>query len=202
MKLIGRIFEVVAAAYFTGLGVSLIVAANLGLDPLTILEQGLSRFFGINFALTVFLVSCILLSAAAAVNIHKTGVATVINPFLVSMTIFQFEGLIPVVTAVSSNLIVRMVIVLIGQCACSLAFGLLISCGLGPFSLDVVIMHITKRLKVSYPMIRYVFDISMCIVGWRLGGVIGIGTAITACTQGPLIATFQKFTAKFSVNQT
>lgn len=37
MKLIGRIFEVVAAAYFTGLGVSLIVAANLGSDPLTIL---------------------------------------------------------------------------------------------------------------------------------------------------------------------
>ena len=128
MKLIGRIFEVVAAAYFTGLGVSLIVAANLGSDPLTILEQGLSRFFGINFAMTVFLVSCILLSAAAAVNIHKIGMATVINPFLVSMTIFQFEGLIPVVTALSSNVIVRMVIVLIGQCSCSFAFGLLISC--------------------------------------------------------------------------
>jgi uncharacterized membrane protein YczE len=201
MKLIGRIFEVVASAYFTGLGVSLIVAANLGSDPLTILEQGLSRFLGINFALMVFLVSCILLSAAAIVNIHEIGVATVINPFLVSMTIFQFEGVIPVVTAISSNVIFRMVIVLVGQCSCSFAFGLLISCGLGPFSLDVVIMRLTKRLKVSYPMIRYAFDISMCIVGWRLGGVIGIGTAITACTQGPLIAIFQKFTAKFSVNQ-
>ena len=55
---------------------------------------------------------------------------------------------------------------------------------------------------VDFMLIRYVFDISMCIVGWRLGGVIGIGTVITACMQGPLIAIFQKFTAKFSVNQT
>ena len=64
--------------------------------------------------------------------------------------------------------------------------------GSGPNDLFSLIVSdaINKRKKIEFRWIRIVTDIMFTVVGFLLGGVLGIGTLVTAFLTGPIVQVF------------
>ena len=73
-----------------------------------------------------------------------------------------------------------------------LAFGMTIvirsEAGTGPN--DLVAVVLSDKLKKSFGPVRVIVDILFSLVGWLLGGVVGLGTVVCAALVGPCAQLF------------
>ena len=49
-----------------------------------------------------------------------------------------------------------------------------------------------EHIKIDYKIIRFVADLILTLIGYFLGGVVGIGTVISIMSTGWMIDTFVK----------
>ena len=67
------------------------------------------------------------------------------------------------------------------------ATSLYIGAGLGPGPRDGLMTGITRRTGYPLGIVRGVLEVSVVVVGWLLGGTVGIGTLVFAFGIGPLV---------------
>ena len=84
-------------------------------------------------------------------------------------------------------MVVGCVIIALGK-----AVVIMTDAGSGPNDLFSLIVSdaINKRKKIEFRWIRIVTDIMFTVVGFLLGGVLGIGTLVTAFLTGPIVQVF------------
>ena len=84
-------------------------------------------------------------------------------------------------------MVVGCVIIALGK-----AVVIMTDAGSGPNDLFSLIVSdaINKRKKIEFRWIRIVTDIMFTVVGFLLGGVMGIGTLVTAFLTGPIVQVF------------
>ena len=51
---------------------------------------------------------------------------------------------------------------------------------------------LTEKLKKEYRFVKIGFDLVMILIGWALGGKVGVVTLLTAVTAGPCIQFFNQ----------
>lgn len=89
------------------------------------------------------------------------------------------------------------IIVLAAGCMI-LAFGMTIviksDAGTGPN--DLVAVVISDKTKYRFSMVRILVDLSFVLVGFVLGGSVGIGTIICAALVGPVAGFFLPYSEK------
>jgi len=61
---------------------------------------------------------------------------------------------------------------------------LYLTCGLGPGPRDGLMTGLHRRLGVSVVYVRLTLELCVLVIGWFLGGTVGIGTAFFATTIG------------------
>jgi hypothetical protein len=59
-----------------------------------------------------------------------------------------------------------------------------LTCGLGPGPRDGLMTSLHRHLGVSVVYIRLSIEVTILIVGWLLGGTVGVATAFFAATIG------------------
>ena len=83
-----------------------------------------------------------------------------------------------------------------------LAFGMTIvmksDAGTGPN--DLVAIVLSDKLRKNFGLVRIVVDISFVIIGFVLGGSLGIGTLICAFLVGPVANIFLSFNERWIQN--
>ncbi len=81
---------------------------------------------------------------------------------------------------------------LAGVLIVAIGSGYYIGAGLGPGPRDGLMTGITRITGLPLGLIRAVLEIGVLIVGWALGGTIGVGTIVFALGIGPLVQFFLK----------
>lgn len=71
-----------------------------------------------------------------------------------------------------------------GVAAIGIGSALYLTTGLGPGPRDGVMTSLHRRLGISVVYVRLSIEVVVLIIGWLLGGVVGIGTAFFAATIG------------------
>ena len=66
--------------------------------------------------------------------------------------------------------------------------GFYLTANLGPGSRDGLMTGLQKMTNKPIFFIRTIIEISVVIVGWYLGGVVGIGTILFALGIGPFVS--------------
>ena len=66
--------------------------------------------------------------------------------------------------------------------------GIYLVANLGPGPRDGLMTGLTKITNLPIALVRACLEISVVIVGWYLGGTVGIGTLIFAFGIGPCVA--------------
>ena len=78
--------------------------------------------------------------------------------------------------------------VIIGVAIVGIGSGFYLIANLGPGPRDGLMTGLQKMTNLSIALIRTIIEISAVIVGWYLGGVVGIGTVVFALGIGPFVS--------------
>ena len=95
------------------------------------------------------------------------------------------------------NLALRILSLILGVVIMCFASAMYFTADLGVSTYDAIALTLSERhTKWKFKYIRILTDLICVVIGGLLGGVIGIGTLVTAFFMGPLIAFFNKKVAE------
>jgi uncharacterized membrane protein YczE len=187
-----RIPRLVAGLVLLGLGIAFMVAADLGLAPWSVLDQGISEHTGIPIGTVSIIVGAFVLAAWLPLR-ERPGLGTVLNVFLIGLTI---DAALLVLDTPGSPA-ARVAYLAIGAFLWGPGTGLYIGAGLGPGPRDGLMTGLAARGVGSIRAVRTGLELSALTAGWLLGGRVGIGTVLFACTIGPNVQFFlQRLTVR------
>ena len=78
-----------------------------------------------------------------------------------------------------------------------IATGMYIGAGLGPGPRDGLMTGLARRSKHSIRLVRTGLELTVLILGWFLGGTVGIGTVVYLLAIGPLAHVFVPFFSRY-----
>lgn len=166
-----------------GFGDALMVQSFTGNAPWSVLAQGLSFKTGINMGTATFLISAIVLFFWWPLG-ERPGFGTLSNIVLIAIAIQFGVTFFPV----ANNLAVGILYDFLGVALVGIGSSLYITCGLGPGPRDGLMTSLHKVTGVRVGRIRLLIESGAFLIGWALGGRIGIGTAIFALFIGQSVA--------------
>ncbi|WP_207707436.1 YczE/YyaS/YitT family protein [Clostridium tarantellae] len=159
----------------------LMLNSNLGLSPWDVFHQGVSGLTGITIGQASIMVGFVCVGIGIILG-EKVGFGTILNMILVGqfMDIIMNMNIIPV----SNNILISIIMMLIGMFIMGLGCVLYIGCGIGCGPRDGLMVGLSKKFNKSIKFIRSFIEISVLILGYFLGGKVGLGTVITAIALG------------------
>jgi uncharacterized membrane protein YczE len=176
-----RLVRLAAGLLLYGFSDGLILLGALGVDPWDVLHQGLARTFGLQVGTWAIVVGALVLLAWLPLR-QRPGLGTVSNVVAVGLAINATLALLPQ----PHEIAVRIIVMLAGIGLNAVATGLYIGAGLGPGPRDGLMTGISARGH-SVRVVRTTLELSVLVIGYFLGGDVGIGTVLYAFGIGPLV---------------
>ena len=159
-----------------------IVHAHLGTGPWHVVQQGLSAHFGIALGSAVWVTGAIFFVLALATG-ERPGFATLASVLLGGLYI---NALAPTVHDVH-GLLARSMAMVGGTLLMTFGGALYMSAALGASPLDSLMTGIFRRTPWSLRAVRLGLEVVGLVIGWLLGGEVGVGSVFIGLTVGPLI---------------
>lgn len=178
VKIVSRLF----LGYFVcALGIVMTINAHLGLAPWDVLHEGMTNVLNITMGRANIVLGLILIILNAVFG-ENIGWGTVFNMIFVGIFIdfLMFNGLVPVFTSFIPSFIMMLLGMLVLGYGCFLYIGA--GFGIGPR--DGLMVALTKKTGKSVRFVKNSVEILAIIVGFVLGGSVGIGTAVMSITGG------------------
>ena len=166
-----------------GLGETVLIASSVGVSPWTVLAQGMSIKTGHSIGVTTFVVSVSVLFLWIPLK-QKPGIGTLLNTILISVVIDASLPYLPT----PQSFFFQILEVIIGVIMVGLGSGFYLIANLGPGPRDGLMTGLQQKTNLPIALIRTIIEISAVIVGWYLGGVVGIGTILFAFGAGPSVS--------------
>lgn len=176
-----KLIKLLIGFMLCAVGIVLTINANLGLSPWDVLHEGISKTTGITMGNANILVSAIIL----ALNIfwgENLGWGTILNMIIIGrlIDIIMLNHLI----LIANNFVSGILMLVIGMIFLSVGCYLYIGVGLGSGARDGMMVVLQKRSGKPIKIVRGFLEIGAVIIGFLLGGTIGIGTIITSIGLG------------------
>ena len=177
-----RVIQLLFGLFLYGAGCALTIEAGLGVDPWTVFAEGLSIHTGIGIGWITNIVGFLVLLLWIPLR-QKPGVGTIANILLVGTSIQVVLWIVPPV----SGLALQIAVLLAGILLVAIASGLYIGARFGPGPRDGLMTGMNARLGWPIWVCRGVVEVTVLVIGWMLGGTVGIGTILFAALIGPLV---------------
>lgn len=167
--------------------------AGLGLSPWDVLADGVRQNTPVTFGQAVILIGLVLVLGSLMAGI-KPGPGTIANMLLIG----AFADLM-LATEVGAGLgdgamWLRVAVMLGGIAMTGLGSALYIGAELGAGPRDSLMIAVATRAKVRVGVARAILEGLALVVGFLLGGIVGVGTVAFAFGIGPAVdIAFQLF---------
>ncbi len=179
-----RLVQLYGGLLLYGLSSSLLVLATLGLDPWDVFHQGLARQTGLEIGTWSILVGLVVLLLWIPLR-QMPGLGTISNVVAIGGVMDIVLWLVPT----PHDLAVRIVCLVAGVFLNGVATGAYIGAGFGPGPRDGLMTGLASRGH-SIRVVRTSIEVTVLVVGWLLGGTVGVGTVVYALSIGPLAHVF------------
>jgi len=174
-----------------GLGDSLLIQANIGNAPWTVLAEGVTLKSDLSIGWATFFISVFVLLLWIPLR-ERPGFGTLSNIVLIALFIQIGTMIFPEVNSIPAGIAYD----LIGIALVGFGSALYITCGLGPGPRDGAMTGIHQRSGIRVGRVRMGIEITVLLAGWSLGGTLGIGTALFALLIGQSVAIFLGLVAR------
>lgn len=180
-KIILQAFRLFFGLFLFALGVVMTLNANIGVGCWDVLNQGIVRKVPITLGQANIAVGAVLLIINCKLG-ERIGWSSVANMIFIGifMDILLINDFVPMVYGGISSVLM----ILLGLFIIGIGSYLYIGVGLGTGPRDGLMVAFTKRTNKSVRFIRNSIEICVSIIGYMLGGFVGVGTVIISLSIG------------------
>jgi uncharacterized membrane protein YczE len=165
-----------------GLAVALQVRADLGLSPWDVFHQGLGNHLGIGIGWAGAVTSIGVLLLWIPLKM-KPGIGTILNALVIGPSAEFFLKFVET----PDNIVIRWAFMLGGIVLMALGSALYLPARLGTGPRDGVMVGLNKKFEFSIRLSRTIVEVAALIIGFFLGGTVGLGTLVIAVGLGPTV---------------
>lgn len=179
-----RDFIVIQIGYaLFGLAIAILIRANLGTNPWVILEVALAQITGLSPG-TLSVITGFVILIGALILREQIGWGTLGNILFIG----PWEDLaLYFIPPVENNFPVQLGMLLAAALIMGMASAIYIGVDAGAGPRDSLMLAVKRISGWSLRRARGSIEIIVVLVGWLLGGPIGIGTVIFALVIGPSV---------------
>jgi len=166
------------------LGITLCIKGHsLGISPWDVLHVGLYMHFGLTIGTWSIITGLLLVMGTALATKSWPQIGTWLNMISIGVFIDIYNWMIPDV----SNLVGQIILFIIGVFVMGLGVGVYVSANVGAGPRDSVMLVLMKKTGWSIKRVRTLLEVGVGIIGWLLGGPVGIGTILVALFLGQIV---------------
>lgn len=175
-----RFAILVGGLWLFGTGEAMIVAADLGNSPWTVLAEGTAENTALEIGGATVVISFLVLCAWLPLR-QALGLGTVMNAIVVGVALGVMVSVLPSDPPDGW----RWVLLGGGIALVAIGGGIYLGTRLGPGPRDGLMTGLHARTGRSLRLVRTVIEVSALAAGFALGGTVGIGTVAFALLIGP-----------------
>jgi uncharacterized membrane protein YczE len=184
-RLVHRVAQLLVGLVLFGVSMALLLRAQLGLEPWGVLQYGLIQYVPMSYGLMSIVVSFVVLLLWIPLR-QWPGLGTVLNAVVIGVAIDATLAVVPDVQGVGWRVVVMLAAIL-GN---GVAGAMYIGSQLGPGPRDGLMTGLSRRTGRSIRLVRTALEVTVVLLGWMLGGIVGIGTVLYALLIGPVVQLF------------
>ena len=172
-----RLLRLVAGIAVSSLGIVLMLQANVGLEPWSVLQQGMTLVLPVSYGLASVIAGAAAIGLAILLG-ESFGVGTIVNIIGCGVCIDAMLALdwVPQLHSLPGGI----AMLLVGT-------WMYMRSALGAGPRDALMVALARKTGRSAGVCRICADILVTVSGFLLGGQFGIGTVISALGLGSLI---------------
>jgi uncharacterized membrane protein YczE len=181
-KTASALVRLMLGLFIYGLGLALMVKASIGIAPWDVFAQGLSIQAKITYGWASVVVSAIVLICWIPLK-QRWGIGTVLNGLCIGLFADFWMALMPS----NTSYLLQLAQFVVGMCVVAIATGLYISAKLGTGPRDGLMIGTQRALGWKFWQIRTMYEGTVLVIGWLMGGQVREGTLIFAVCIGYLM---------------
>ena len=178
---IARFIRLMGGLFLYALGIIFALKANIGYAPWEVFHVGLSSVTGISLGLITILVGLAVVVITAFLK-EKLGLGTILNMIFIGIVIdiINWLDIIPKAT----NMVPGIIMLIAGLFIIALGSYFYMGSAFGAGPRDSLMVALTRMTKLPVGVCRAIIELTVMIIGWLLGGMVGIGTVISVFATG------------------
>ena len=188
-----RIAMSLAGNLLVGIGVAIFKFSALGNDPFNGMNMALADLFQVPYPTLQIMVNILFFAIQLLAARELIGFGTVVNIFLIGYIVNFTYGLLVRSLGSPGSFAVQIAAMVTGMLICSLGLSLYQCSEMGTAPYDALALILDRKLKkLPYFWCRILCDGSCALVCFLAGGIVGLGTLVSAFGFGPVIAFFNR----------
>ena len=166
-----------------GLGEGLLIVSLAGASPWSVLAQGISLKTEFSVGTTTLFLSIGVLFVWIFLN-QKPGIGTILNALIIALMLDICVKFVPT----PEKYIFQVMLSVIAVLTVGLGCGIYLVANLGAGPRDGLMIGVQQKTNLPIAVVRALLEISVVLIGWYLGGTVGVGTLLFAFGVGPSVA--------------
>ena len=184
-RLTFRVVQLMIGLSLYGFTMAMLVQSTLGLDPWDVFHQGLANHVPLSFGQVVIVVGAAVLVLWIPLK-QSPGLGTILNVIVIGLAADVGISMI----SRPDDLWLRVALLVGGIVGNGLAGALYIGSHLGPGPRDGLWLGLVRRTGRSVRFWRTAIEVTALVIGFVLGGTVGVGTVLYALSIGPIVQFF------------
>ena len=181
-KIVLQWLQIAAGLLVFAFGVHLTIFANIGRAPWDCLGLGIAKHTPLNYGLSMTCMAVVIVMIDLLLG-ERIGFGTIIDALLTGNFVQMFNDLNPL--PLNTNLFAGIGIMLAGFVFMALGMWIYMKGGQGCGPRDALLVGLGKRVpKLPIGLVEILLWAVVLLVGWLLGGPVGIGTLISTFGAG------------------
>ncbi|KPU43264.1 hypothetical protein OXPF_32780 [Oxobacter pfennigii] len=176
-----RLLRLIWGLFLYAVGIVVTLNAHIGYAPWEVFHVGFAKTAGISIG-TASIIAGAVIGIIALLLGEKLGLGTILNMLLIGVFLDLILGfhIIPMASSFAFGIIM----LIIGLFVIALASYFYIGSAFGAGPRDSLMVALTRKTRLPIGVCRGMIELLAVFAGWRLGGMFGIGTIISALTIG------------------
>jgi uncharacterized membrane protein YczE len=180
-----------------GLGISIFKLSGLGNDPFSGMVMALSEVVNIPYATFLVILNIFVFIIQFLTGRKLIGIGTIVNACLLGYVVTLFFSMLQRFSLTPETMWQRIIVVCIGVVVTSLGVSMYQTpkVGIAPYdSLSIIMAR--RWVKIPYFWHRMLTDGICAAICFTAGGIVGLGTLVSAFGLGPFIHFFNEHVSK------
>ncbi|MET0741596.1 MAG: hypothetical protein ABWZ26_08630 [Candidatus Nanopelagicales bacterium] len=177
-----RLLQLSVGLALYGFSMALMIRSALGNMPWDVFHQGVARTVGGSIGVVSIVVGALVLLLWIPLR-ERPGIGTVSNVLVIGLAVDASLWLLPPVDPVA----LRVLFAVSGIVLNAVATAAYIGVQLGPGPRDGLMTGLVRRSGRSVRLVRTSIEVAVVVVGFALGGTLGVATVVYALAIGPLV---------------